>query len=68
MDHMCRGEEEEGNLEHEQKTLNEEIEGPLLESIALALTISAMLNHRPSCVPQVPVEPLLAQHCGECSE
>ena len=61
-------EEEEGNLEHERKTLNEEMEGPLLESIALALTVSATLDHRPSCVPQVAIEPLLAQHCNECGE
>jgi len=43
-----RGLKEEGNLEREQKTLNEEMEGPLLESIALALTVSAMLNHQPA--------------------
>jgi len=60
--------EKEGNLEHERETLNEEMEGPLLESIAFALTITATLDHRPASIPQVPVEPLLAQHRGECGE
>jgi len=58
-------EEEEGNLEHDRETLDEEMEGPLLQSIALPLTVSATLNRRPACVPQISVEPLLSQHCDE---
>jgi len=61
-------EEEEGSLEHERKALDKEMKGPLLESIALALTVSATLDHRPSRVPQVPVEPLFTQHRDECGE
>jgi hypothetical protein len=71
MDHVfaqSTSEEEEGNLEHHRETLDEEMEGPLLESIALALTVSATLDHRPARIPQVPVEPLLAQHRDECGE
>jgi len=44
------------------------MEGPLLESIALALTVSATLDHQPSCIAQVAVEPLLAQHHDECGK
>jgi len=61
-------EEEEGNLEHDWETLDEEMEGPLPRSIALPLTVSATLDRRPACVPQIPVEPLLSQHCDECGE
>ena len=39
------GEEEEGDLEQEGETLNEEMEGPLLQSVALALAVSAALYH-----------------------
>jgi len=42
------GLKEEGNREHERKTINEEMEEPLLESIELALTVSAMLDHLPA--------------------
>ena len=59
------GEEEEGDLEHDQETLDEEVEGPFLESVALALTVSATLDHRPTGMSQVPVEPLFAQHRDE---
>jgi hypothetical protein len=62
------GEEEEGDLEHDWETLDEEMEGPFLQSIALALTVSATLDHRPARMPQVPVEPLFAQHCDERGE
>ena len=55
-------------MEHEGKALDEKMEGPLLESIALALTVSTTLDHRPARVPQVTVEPLLAQHCNECGK
>ena len=61
-------EEEECNLEHHRETLDEEMEGPLLESVALPLTVSATLYHRPAGIPQVSVEPLLAQHRDECGE
>ena len=61
-------EEEESNLEHNRKALDEEVERPLLESIALALTVSTTLDHRPARVPQVTVEPLFAQHRGERGE
>ena len=37
--------EEEGNLEHHWKTLNKEVEGPFLEPITFALTITTTLNH-----------------------
>ena len=44
------------------------MEGPLLQSITLPLTVSAALDGRPSSVSQVPVEPLLAQHRDECGK
>ena len=44
-------EKEEGNLEHYCEALDEEMETPLLESIAFALTVSATFDHRPACIP-----------------
>lgn len=38
------GEEEESDLEHHRKALNEQVERPFLEPIALALAISAAFN------------------------
>ena len=32
------------------------------------MTVSASLDHRPARIPQVSVEPLLAQHGDECGE
>ena len=61
-------EEEESGLEHDRETLDEEVEGPFLQPVALALTVSATLDHRPARMPQVPVEPLLAQHRDERGE
>ena len=61
-------EEEERDLEHDREAFDEEMEGPLLQSIALPLTVSATLDRRPAGIPQVPVEPLFAQHRDECSE
>jgi len=61
-------EEEECGLEHDREALDEEMEGPLLQSITLPLTVSATLDCRPACVPQIPVEPLLSQHRDECGE
>ena len=43
--------EEERNLEHDRETLDEEMEGPLLESITLPLTVSAALDRRPPGIP-----------------
>ena len=57
--------EEEGNLEHDRKNLNEEVERPLLKSIVFSLTVSATLDHRPTRIPQVSVKPLLPQHRNE---
>jgi len=62
------GEEEEGSLEHDREALDEEMEGPLLESIALPLTVSATFDCRPAGIPEVPVEPLLSQHRDECGK
>ena len=62
------GEEEEGDLEHHWKTLDEEVQWPFLQSIAFALTVSATLDHRPARIPQVSIQPLLAQHGDECGE
>jgi len=62
------GEEEECNLEHDREALDEEMEGPLLQSIALPLTVSAAFDLRPASTPQVPVEPLLSQHRGKCGK
>jgi len=59
---------EEGNLEHERKAFNEEVEGPRLEPIALALVVSATLDHRPTRIPQVAVKPLFSQHRNKCGE
>jgi len=61
-------EEEEGSLEHDRETFDEEMEGPLLESIALPLTVSAAFDRRPAGVPEVPVEPLLSQHRDKCGK
>ena len=62
------GEEEEGGLEHKRETLDEEVEGPFLQSVELALTVSATFDHRPTGMSQVPVEPLFAQHRDERGE
>ena len=32
------------------------------------MTVATTLDHRPARIPQVPVQPLLAQHRDECSE
>ena len=61
-------EEKERNLKHDWENLDEEMEGPPFESIMLSLTVSATLDHRPTCIPQVPVEPLFAQHRDKCGE
>jgi len=61
-------EEEKRNLEHDRETLDEAMEGPFLESVALPLTVCATLDRRAAGIPQVPIEPLLAQHCGECGK
>ena len=65
---QAAGEEEKGSLEHDREALDEEVEGPLLEPIALALAVTATLDHRPARVPQVSVEPLLPQHRDECGK
>jgi len=60
--------EEECDLQHDRETLDEEMEGPLLQPIALPLTVSAPLDRRPPGIPEVPVEPLLSQHRDECGK
>ena len=62
------GKKEEGDLEHHRKALDEEVQWPFLEPIAFALTVAATLDHRPARVPQVPIQPLLAQHGDERGE
>ena len=62
------GKEEQGDLEHHWKALDEEVQWPFLEPIAFALTVSTTLDHRPARIPQVSVEPLLPQHGNECGE
>ena len=59
---------EEGNLEYQRKALDEEVEPPILEPIEFALTLLAALGHRPARTAQVPAQPLLSQHGGECGE
>ena len=44
------------------------MEGPLLQSVPAAPTVSAMLDRRSACVSQVPVKPPLAQHRDEYGE
>ena len=61
-------EEEEGDLEYDRKALDEEVEMPLLESIAFTLTVSTTLDHRPARIPQVAVKSLFAQHREERGE
>ena len=41
---------------------------PFLQPIAFSLTVSASLDHRPTRIPQVSVQPLLAQHRDECGK
>ena len=60
------GEEKEGDLKHHRQTLDEGMEWPLLQSLQFTLTVSTTLDRRPSCFPQVTVEPLLPQHRDEC--
>ena len=62
------GEKKEGRLEHHGKTLDEEVQRPLLQPIELALTVPAALDHRPARISQVSVQPLLAQHGDECGQ
>ena len=59
---------EECNLEHHWKAFNEEAERPFLKAVKFALTVSGTLNHRPTCMAQVAIEPLLAQHRNKCSQ
>jgi hypothetical protein len=61
-------EEKKGDLEHYWKTSDEKVEGPFLEPIAFSLTVTATLDHRPTRIPQVPVQPLFPQHRDECSK
>ena len=61
-------EKEEGGLKHQWKTLDEEVKRRFLEPIEFALTVSATIFHRPARIPQVPIQPLLAQHGGKCGE
>lgn len=60
--------EEKGDLEYDGETLDEKVERPLLQAIVFALPVATALDHRPSGVVEVPVQPLLAQHCGECGQ
>jgi len=60
--------EEEGNLEYQRKALDEEVEPPFFKPIEFALTLLATLGHRPARIAQVPAQPLLPQHGGECGE
>ena len=60
--------DEEDDLEHHRKTLDEEVEWPFCESSILSLTVSATLNHRPTQMMQVLIEPLFAQHRDECGQ
>ena len=53
--------EEEGDLEHHRETLDEQVQWPLLEPVAFALTVSAALDHRSARIPQGPVQPLFSQ-------
>ena len=61
-------EKEEGDLEHHRETLDEEVQWPFLQPIAFALAVSASLDRRSARIPQIPVQPLLAQHRDECGE
>jgi len=62
------GEEEQGDLEHHRKALDEKVQWPFLEPIEFALTVSATLDHRSTRIAQVSVQPLFAQHGDERGE
>ena len=62
------GEEEEGDLEHQRKALDEGVERPFLEPVAFALPVAAALDHRATRIAQVSIQPLLPQHGDECGE
>ena len=59
------GKEKEGDLKHHRKAFNDEVERPSLQPVEFTLTVSATLDHRPSCMSRVSIEPLLPQHRGE---
>ena len=59
------GEEKKGDLEHDGETLYEQVEWPPLEAVIFALAVTAAFDHRSTCVPEVPVQPLFAQHRDE---
>ena len=71
VDHMCRQSPQAG-----RKSATWSITGRLstkrcnghIEPIALALTVSATLDHRPARIAQVSVQPLLPQHGNEGSK
>ena len=49
------GEEKKCDLEHHRETLDEQVEWPFGEPVALPLTISATVDHGSSGVPQVSI-------------
>ena len=59
--------EEKGDLEHDGKALGEKVERPLLQTIVFVLLVATALDHQPSSVAEVPVQPLLAQNCNEAN-
>ena len=52
-------EEKKRYLEHDRKAVNNGAERPFFERIVLELTVCAALGHRPICMLQVLVKPLL---------
>lgn len=60
--------EKEGDPKHHRKAPDEQVERPFLEPIVFPLTVSATLNHRPTSMPQVSIQPRLSQHGDECCE
>ena len=51
-----------------RKNLADEVEGPVLQSVTFALTVSATLNRQSAYLSQVPVELPLAQNCDKCNK
>ena len=53
------------SMMHDRQTLDDQPEWPFLETIELALAVTAPFDRRSTGVAEVPIQPLLAQHRNE---
>ena len=60
--------EEESDLEHHRKSLDEQVERPFLEPIKFALRVSTTPDRRFTRMSQVLIQSLLSQNRNECGQ